>query len=284
MRKLLWGVVLLTAGLSGLASAAPQAKFGTGENPSGYYRVSAAIANGVSKTNIHLQEFTGSGTILECFNEQECQLAIVQKDALNLSVPTFAFGMKSVYEEAGSYYYNIKIGDKDFGSLEDDKEARVAVVIGSGAAIMMDNFIATDDDYAHLPLYFDDTYDAMDAASEGSYIDEVSGKEVKVVGYFAVHRDKATPQDIREDFSRTLGLGEINDRSFKKAKDVRGKPLYTPCNIDAVPGITEATIGTQNSLCVQAVILTNKKAFKGKAKKEIKKTVNRIVKTLAGKK
>ncbi|AXC34551.1 hypothetical protein [Vibrio phage YC] len=277
-------ILAIVAGFAFSAQAATIPACSGGEG-GGYDRAMAAInaqlkgGHSMTRTNMN-----GSEDIMTAFNAGDCLLAPTQKDALLKLAPTFPISMKSLFTEAGHYYYSLAQYDNnsdyaDFGTLEDHKNVRVAVVHGSGGALMIENFIRTDEDYKHLPLYFDDEYFALDAASEGTYIDPMSGDEVIVVGYLAVHRPQTIPKALQEDFTNRLGMGEINDRSFKQAK-YRDKPVYRDCEINS--SLAEsATYGKENTLCVDAVVVSNIQGLKKldtKAFVELTKAINKAAK------
>lgn len=284
MKKVLIAAAAFVIGAAAQASNTIPA--GVGGEGLGYERTMKVVNTQMKNPyTLDIINYNGSKEIIQAFNNEEVLTAVTQKDAMALYPPTASIGVKALYTEAAHYYYSVKMTKKqsdykDFGSLEDHPDVRVAVVSDSGADVMISNFIKTDEDYKHLPLYFNDVYDALDAAAEGLYIDPMSGEEIKVVGYLAVHKEGLVPQLIKEDFMGSLGIGEINDRSFKKSVDSKGRPYYKDCEIEAALA-EKATFGKQNTLCVEAVIITNLNALDQNQSRAVKRAINRTLRNVS---
>jgi hypothetical protein len=265
-----WQGLIVSAMLSiasCLAYAAPPdtLKFCSG-GVGGFYEglatsIGGKITNEVGNT---LKVMTTGGSVdnAKKLKAGECDIAIIQADAVITQPMPASFKAINAHEEVVYWLYPKGGEVDDFGDMEDDKVMKkyaFATVKGSGASVTLNNWIKTDKDYAGaVPVEFKDWYSAAEAVAQGFTMD--SGVRVDIAGMLYIGRLGMLPADITSDFGNQLMVGGVDDSSFENAKDANGNPLYTHC---AIPkGKTSGlegpgTFSDVKTYCLRAQVVFN---------------------------
>ena len=268
---------LVLAALLGLAvgqvnaATPPTLKFCTG-GVGGFYEglgtsIGGKITNEVGNT---LKVLTTGGSVdnAKKLKAGECDIAIIQADAVITQPMPSSFKAVNAHEEVVYWLYPKGGGVDDFGDMEDDKVMKkyaFATVKGSGAAVTLNNWIKTDKDYAGaVPVEFKDWYSAAEAVAQGFTMD--SGVRVDIAGMLYIGRLGMLPADITSDFGSQIMVGGVDDSSFENAKDANGNFLYTHC---AIPkGKTSGlegpgTFSDVKTYCLRAQVVFNNAYLNG---------------------
>lgn len=261
---------LLMAALLGLACTAqaappPELKFCTG-GVGGFYEGLGTSIGGKITNEIgnKLKVLTTGGSVdnAKKLKAGDCDIAIIQADAVITQPMPASFKAVNAHEEVVYWLYPKGGEVDDFGDMEDDKVMKkyaFATVKGSGASVTLNNWIKTDKDYAGaVPVEFKDWYSAAEAVAQGFTMD--SGVRVDIAGMLYIGRIGMLPADITSDFGTQIKVGEVNDSSFENAKDANGNPLYTKCEI--AKGKTSGlegpgSFGGLDTYCLRAQVVFN---------------------------
>lgn len=272
-KTILAATIAMGAAFSPIASAL---NICTGNEGGGYERLGKAIAGNL-KTKASIINTNGSLENIELFDSKECDIAIVQNDALAVTPPSRPFKSKSAHEEVVYWFYNKKNGFEDLEDVEGkEKDYRIVIIQDSGSDVTMQNFVKEDSGYAGLyntAILAEDAYDAADIASEGVY-QTGDGKQVKVAGFIYVTRPGAFSNDIVTDFKGKLAIGELTDGDFNDA-EAFGERLYRSCDLssDYTKGMPKASWGSQSTICMDAKVIYAKDL----KDRSVKKAINRAV-------
>lgn len=283
MKKLLLATTLLTGAT---LSHADDFNIATGSEGGGYERLGYKIVHQVSrqaeKKNVRLDyevlNTTGSVENIELFNEGDVQAAIVQGDSLSMYPPTKPYKSKTAHTEMVYWFANKEHGVDDLEDIEGDPKKAVVIVDGSGASVTWDNFAKEDKGYKvnveKGTVYAEDLYEAFEIVSEGTY----EGKDV--VGLLHVTRAGALSSELREDFSKTVAIGEATDSDFADAEDNEGKDLYTTCEIErrAKAGWDTMSMGDPDTICMKAKVIFTTDYDNKKTKRVISKGITKALK------
>lgn len=269
-----WKGLLMAAvlGMACQAQAAPETlKFCSG-GVGGFYEglatsIGGKITNEVGNT---LKVLTTGGSVdnAKKLKAGDCDIAIIQADAVITQPMPASFKAVNAHEEVVYWLYPKGGEVDDFGDMEDDKVMKkyaFATVKGSGASVTLNNWIKTDKDYAGaVPVEFKDWYSAAEAVAQGFTMD--SGVRVDIAGMLYIGRIGMLPADITSDFGSQIMVGEVNDGSFENAKDANGNPLYTKCEI--VKGKTSGlegpgSFGGLDTYCLRAQVVFNNAYLNG---------------------
>lgn len=254
----------------------------------GYYeqlgnRVVASLNGKIAVEKINVVNTGGSIESAEMFNDGDCQIAILQADAVTSMAMPDDIKVVDGHTEAVFWIYGKK-GIDDFGKLEDgDNPATyaVAVVDGSGSEVTMRNFAKVDEDYKDIrTIEFYDWQEAASAAAQGST--RVAGVNVKIAGLLYVGRPGKLNMDIVENFEDSLTVGEVNDDTFNNAVDVNENPLYTECSIgkDKTNGLPISGVLSVDTFCMNAQAVYNNEFHKKLDKSEGRKIARQIAKAV----
>jgi hypothetical protein len=270
------GKGLLFAALLGLActaQAAPpeQLKFCSG-GVGGFYEslatsIGGKVTNEIGNT-LKVLNTGGSVDNAKKLKAGDCDIAIIQADAVITQPMPSSFKAVNAHEEVVYWLYPKGGQVDDFGDMEDDKVMKkyaFATVKGSGASVTLANWIKTDKDYeGAVPVEFKDWYSAAEAVAQGFTMD--SGVRVDIAGMLYIGRVGKLPADITSDFGTQILVGEVNDSSFEGAKDANGNPLYTKCEI--AKGKTSGlegpgSFGDLDTYCLRAQVVFNNAYLNG---------------------
>lgn len=254
----------LISAACGVQAAPESLKFCSGGEGGFYESLATTIGGAIVKgTSTKLQVLNTGGSIenAEKLTDRECDIAVIQADAvITQKMPP---DVKVVDAHTEVVYWLFPKGGpvNDFGKMENDKVAAkysFATVSGSGALVTLKNWIKTDKDYeGAVPIEFDSWYSAAEAVSQGYVVK--AGVRVEIAGMLYIGRPGKITSDITEDFGQQLTIGEVNDSSFKDAKDANNNPLYTQCTIakDARSGLAIDTTLEPDTYCLKAQIVFN---------------------------
>ncbi len=283
MKKILLATALLATSVSVIAD---DFVIATGSEGGGYERLGYKIAKSVEKQttkkkidmDFEVINTTGSVENLELFDDGDVQVAIVQGDSLSLFPPKKAYKSKNAHTEMVYWFANKANGVDDLEDLEGDPKQLVVIVEGSGASVTWQNFAKEDSGYKvnveKGTIYAEDLYEAFELVSEGTY----EGK--KVAGLIHVTRAGALSTELREDFSKTVAIGEATDSDFADADDENGNPLYTTCEVErrAKAGWGTMSMGDPDTVCMKAKVIFTTEWDKKKTKRAVSKGVTKAVK------
>ena len=218
---------------------------------------------------------TGSGMNIEALSSGEAQIAIVQSDAMNVAKPTIQYKAKRAGVETVWWIYNNKNGFKDLEDIEGTKESSMVLVDGSGAVFTMQSFVQEDDGYKvnyDSAVYADDLYEAFEMVCEGK------NNGTKISGLLYV--GGSIPNEVRNDFSKCVSVGEATDSDFNDAKDINGDKLYTDCKIESnrYKPLSGASTFAEDTVCLNAMVVYTKEF----EKLELKLISKGIAKALRG--
>lgn len=253
------------------AAAPAELKFCTG-GEGGFYQdigtsIGAKITNEVGNT---LKVLTTGGSVdnAKKLKAGDCDIAIIQADAVTTQPMPTSFKAVNAHEEVVFWLYPKGGAVDDFGDMEDDKVMKkyaFATVKGSGAAVTLNNWIKTDKDYAGaVPVEFKDWYSAAEAVAQGFTMD--SGVRVEIAGMLYIGRLNKIPADITSDFGNQILVGGVNDSSFENSKDANGNPLYTHCGIPKgkTSGLEgPGTFSDIDTYCLRAQVVFNNAYLNG---------------------
>lgn len=262
---LLMSALLSLASCLAYAAPPPTLKFCTG-GVGGFYEglgtsIGGKITNDIGNT---LKVLTTGGSVdnAKKLKAGDCDIAIIQSDAVITQPMPASFKAVNAHEEVVYWLFPKGGAVEDFGDMEDDAVAKkyaFATVKGSGAAVTLNNWIKTDKDYAGaVPVEFKDWYSAAEAVAQGFTMD--SGVRVDIAGMLYIGRLGMLPADITSDFGTQIMVGGVNDSSFESAKDANGNDLYTHC---AIPkGKTSGlegpgTFSDVKTYCLRAQVVFN---------------------------
>lgn len=267
---------LVMAALMGLAvsaQAAPpeQLKFCSG-GVGGFYEGLATSIGGKITNDIgnKLKVLNTGGSVdnAKKLKSGDCDIAIIQADAVITQPMPSSFKAVNAHEEVVYWLYPKGGEVDDFGDMEDDKVMKkyaFATVKGSGASVTLNNWIKTDKDYAGaVPVEFKDWYSAAEAVAQGFTMD--SGVRVDIAGMLYIGRIGMLPADITSDFGTQIKVGEVNDDSFSNAKDANGNDLYTVCKISKLQtsGLERSnSYADQKTYCLRAQVVFNNAYLNG---------------------
>lgn len=265
-----WKGLIISAFLSfascmAYAAPPPTLKFCTG-GVGGFYEglgtsIGGKITNDIGNT---LKVVTTGGSVDNArkLKSGDCDIAIIQADAVITQPMPSSFKAINAHEEVVYWLFPKGGAVEDFGDMEDDKVMKkyaFATVKGSGAAVTLNNWIKTDKDYAGaVPVEFKDWYSAAEAVAQGFTMD--SGVRVDIAGMLYIGRLGMLPADITSDFGSQIVVGEVNDDSFAGAKDANGNDLYTQCKIPKgkTSGLERSnSMSDQNTYCLRAQVVFN---------------------------
>ena len=257
----------------------------TGSEGGGYERIGHMLKQSIQKQadrkdvsfDFEVLNTNGSLENLDLFNSGDVHAALVQADALNIKKPVLPYKAKSAHTEKVFWLYNLNNGFADLEDIEGNKKSRLVLVDGSGADITFQSFVQEDGGYDvnyKTAIFADDLYDAADVVCEG----RLDG--AKVAGLLYVGRK--VPAEIASDFKGCIGVGEATDSDFNDARDINGEPLYHNCTIDKAfaSGLKTATWGSQDSVCVKAMVLYATDLESRQAVAVVKKGVNKALRNL----
>ena len=267
------GMLFASLVFSAFAQAAPPTnlKFCTG-GVGGFYEglgtsIGGKITNDIGNT-LKVINTGGSVENAKRLKQGDCDIAIIQSDAVITQPMPASFKAVNAHEEVVYWLYPKGGEVDDFGDMEDDSVAKkyaFATVKGSGASVTLNNWIKTDKDYAGaVPVEFKDWYSAAEAVAQGFTMD--SGVRVDIAGMLYIGRAGMLPADITSDFGGQILVGEVNDDSFANAKDANGNPLYTHCGIpkDKTSGLGRSnSISDQATYCLRAQVVFNNAYLNG---------------------
>jgi hypothetical protein len=268
MKRLLHNTLLLMLLVcSSLAYAAPPPTltFCTGGVGGFYEGLGTSIGGKITSdlgTNLKVLTTGGSVDNAKKLKAGDCDIAIIQADAVITQPMPASFKAVNAHEEVVYWLFPKGGPVDDFGDMEDDKVMKkyaFATVKGSGAAVTLNNWIKTDKDYAGaVPVEFKDWYSAAEAVAQGFTMD--SGVRVDIAGMLYIGRLGMLPADITSDFGNQIVVGEVNDDSFANAKDANGNDLYTHCGIPKgkTSGLERTnSFNDQKTYCLRAQVVFN---------------------------
>lgn len=255
MKKLMTALLLLVT-LS-VTAHADDFVITTGGEGGGYERLGHIFSTEIkkqSKHNLEPEVINSNGSIenIECINQGECQAAIVQMDALNVSPPNKPVKTKSAHTEYVAWLFNKELGFDDFSDIEGKEDVFIVIVDGSGAKVTLDSFVREDSGYkvnADSAILADDFYEAVSMVADG----RVGSKKVAGTLYVG----SAIPPEIASDFKNKVYVGEATDADFNDAEDINGERLYENCKIDKnlLRGMSASTWSDPSTVCVKAAII-----------------------------
>lgn len=282
MKRIIAGSVFMLFSAIALAEAKPLTVC-TGGEGGAYEALGAQIGGDVARkigTEVEVLNTGGSIENAELMSGGDCYLAIMQGDAVvSKSLPR-NISVTSAHTEAVFWLFG-KGGVEDFADItsKDNNSRAVAIVSGSGAEVTLDNFAKVDKDYKDVrTVEFDDWYLAAEAAAQGYTMK--AGVRVDIAGLLYVGRPGFITKDITEDFGPKLTIGEIDESSFGKAKDMNGNPLYFTCEITSnqTNGMKTSTFGKPDTYCMYAAVVYNEDYTNGmdnKQAREVKRAMAR---------
>ncbi len=282
MKKMLLGVIALFMASIAWADVKPLT-ICTGGEGGAYEALGSQIGTDISrKIGAQLDVINTGGSIenAELMSDGSCYMAIMQGDAVVSKGLPRSISVTNAHTEAVFWIFG-KDGVSDFADLtsKDGSGKAVAIVAGSGAEVTLDNFGLVDKDYKDMrTVEFDDWYMAAEAAAQGYTMK--AGVRVNIAGLLYVGRPGFIPKDITEDFGAKLTVGEIDESSFGKAKDLAGNPLYFTCELTEkqTNGIKTHTWGKPDTYCMNAAVVYNEAYTDGLDKKqarEVKRAISR---------
>lgn len=270
-KSLILAVLVGLAASPVVAATPPTLKFCTG-GEGGFYQDIGTSIGGKITTEIGntLKVLTTGGSVdnAKKLKAGDCDIAIIQADAVTTQPMPPSFKAVNAHEEVVYWLYPKGGEVDDFGDMEDDKVMKkyaFATVKGSGAAVTLNNWIKTDKDYAGaVPVEFKDWYSAAEAVAQGFTMD--SGVRVEIAGMLYIGRLGKLPADITSDFGNQIKVGQVKDSSFENAKDSNGNPLYTHCSI--AKGKTSGlegpgTFSDLDTYCLRAQVVFNNAYLNG---------------------
>lgn len=253
------------------ASPPPVLKFCTGGVGGFYEGLGTSIGGKITnELGTKLMVLTTGGSVdnAKKLKTGECDIAIIQSDAVITQPMPASFKAVNAHEEVVYWLFPKGGPVDDFGDMEDDTVAKkyaFATVKGSGAAVTLNNWIKTDKDYAGaVPVEFKDWYSAAEAVAQGFTMD--SGVRVDIAGMLYIGRLGMLPADITSDFGTQIVVGEVKDSSFADAKDANGNALYTECAIPKgkTSGLERSNgFSDQKTYCLRAQVVFNNAYLNG---------------------
>lgn len=279
MKKILILVTLLAFALPSFAKTVVISTGGESEKAASYYQKGTRLAkllNKAGKVKATVVTSSGSGENISCISDGECQVAWIQNDAMNVSKPTVPVRAKRSHSEYIWYGFNsVEKNNKevfeDLEDLEGNKDYALVVVEDSGASYTIRNFINQAPAYGKIKLIFvDSLYDAFDLVCEGADGDQ------RIAGL--LHVGGSLPAEIRNDFSKCVGIGQATDSAFEDAKDIFEQELYHECEIpkSLFKPLKAGGYGDQDTVCVDAMVVYPKD-LDSKVLSQVKRAVNKVV-------
>lgn len=270
----------LGIGLS-ISTFANELTITTGSEGGGYFKRGGAVGDMIDKQfkgelEVIVEESNGSKENLERFNDGDAQIAIVQRDALNLWAPSRAYMAKTADREVVYFFANKHNKVKDLEDIEGKKDYVLVIAQGSGAEVTLRNFVKEDSGYQNnldSVVWADDLYDAFDMASEPM----IDGK--KVAGVLTVSKPGKFSSELLEDFGDKFEIAELTDGDFDDAK-VNDVKLYQECELDKrlLGGFGKVSWGDIDTICMDSVVIYDPKFGDKKLQKAIKRGVTKGIK------
>lgn len=284
MRNLFIGLALSLASTAALAT--PDLSFCSGSAGGFYDSIAQVIAKDIgakAKIKVAVVNTGGSVENAEMLRDGECQLAIMQADAVTSKPLPPDVRVTDAHQEA-VFWIHGKTGVKDLSAMSKAANAKrgIALVGGGGAEVTLRNFGMVDEDYKNLVIVpFDEWEEAAEATRNG-YVQR--GGRIDIAGMIYVGRKGAIDREIVDGYKEGLSIGEIDESSFLEAKDNNGNPLYTKCVLsdEDASGLKTDTVFKPDTLCLRAQVVYNNAMFDGMDKKEaraLRKVVNKSINT-----
>lgn len=286
--------VLMAASFT--ATAGDPLRLQGGTEGGGYWNKMRAVAHkanlNVARNKLNLQPIlTSSGGSIqnaEDFIDGNVDITMLQADAtLGRTFPSntkwTAADMEAGYFLINKAYHE-KEGLVDLAELEGEP-LYIVMAEGSGGEVMLRGIASADggykDNVEKYSIFAEDTYAAAEMAATGFTM--LDDKKVPVVAMLVVTTPgKLSSDNIVTDFGSKLIIGEIDDDGdFNDAVDANGEDLYHNCVIprDKHQGIKGATLGAQETICVQSYVIYNPTfaASYGKNAKTVRRAVSKAI-------
>ena len=285
-RMFLAVLVLMTFAFQAFAAEPKTLNFCTGAEGGFYDGFGRQVGNDAKKMakgllNVDYKITEGSVTSASMFKNGECDIAILQADAVTSRPMPTDIAISDGHVEAIYWLHSAK-GVKDFEDMSSDtnKNMGIAIVTGSGAEVTLRNFGLVDKKYKDLNIIgFDDWFSAAKAAAAGKI--RRSGNDIPIAGMIYVGRPGNISSEVTGEFKDDLTIGSIDVSSFKDVKDGTGSPLYTKCKVGATNGIkADGSWTDPETYCVHAQIVYNNAIFEDMDKaqaRDIRKALDKSI-------
>ena len=284
MKKILaLGLVAISMVLGQPAMADDSKKITACVTGGGFYeKVIGVVSNRLKAEGYDVvisNDSTGSPDSLERFSGKECNLTIVQGDAMSLygaSVPLDSVTVQA-HTEAVMWITNVDAKYKNLDAVEDMEDAVLVVPGGSGAEVTLKALAKEENDYEVVlknAKTTDDYYEAAEAVANG-YINK-GGRRYKVAGMIYPIRPGFISQEIIEDFGPKLAIGQVKDSELLDAVDGFGDSVYSECEVpgEMSQGLKTLSWGsTLSTVCMKARILMDVSTFPKAEQRKIKRVL-----------
>lgn len=270
MKKMFYAALALMAfSFGAFASEPKELKFCTGAAEGYYSQIGQVVgtdiqANSKGLVVVKFVNTKGSVDSATRLKAGECDIAILQNDAVTSRPMPTDISTTDAHQEAIYWIHGKNSKVKDFGDLSDSdyKNMGVAIVDGSGAEVTLRNFGNIDKDYKDLNIVgFKNWRWAAKAAAEGKI--RKGGIDIPIAGLIYVGRQGKISGEITGEFKEDLRIGEIDVNAFKKVKDSNGNPLYVTCEVLQANGIETSTHLKPDTYCLRAQFVYNNAFFEG---------------------